>query len=182
MTDLPEQLVPVSWLIGHWIGVGTGQYPTIPDFRFGQELWFSTDGRPFLTYRSRTWLLDDSGQRIRPASSESGFLRPGPDRSIEMLLAHAIGFTEIWEGQVEVTEISGDRITGARAELRTDMVARTQTAKPYTAGHRLYGLVHGELLWTFDMAAMGLPLQNHLAAKLRPAGSTAAESDSEVTE
>ncbi len=29
-------------------GVGTGQYPTIEDFRFGQEAVFSTDGRPFL--------------------------------------------------------------------------------------------------------------------------------------
>lgn len=182
MTGVPEQLLPVSWLIGRWIGVGTGQYPTIPDFRFGQELRFSTDGRPFLTYWSRTWLLDERGQRVRPAGVESGYLRPGPDRSIELLLAHAIGFVEIWEGQVEVTGISGDRITGARAELRTDLVARTQTAKPYTAGHRLYGLVDGELLWTFDMAAMGLPLQNHLAAKLRPAESSVTESDSEATE
>ncbi len=58
--------------------------------------------------------------------------------------------------------------TGAKLELRTDVVARTGAAKPYTAGHRLYGLVNDELLWTFDMAAMGHELQNHLAARLTP--------------
>jgi len=32
----------------------------------------------------------------------------------------------------------------------------------------MYGLVGGKLLWTFDMAAVGEPLQNHLAASLTP--------------
>ncbi|MDP4015160.1 MAG: FABP family protein [Candidatus Nanopelagicales bacterium] len=165
---LPQELIPLSWLIGRWVGVGTGHYPTIEDFRFGQELGFVTDGRPFLSYWSRSWVLDDQGNRIRKAATEVGFVRPGPDGSLELLLAHPTGFTEIWEGSVEVTEMSGNKITGARADLRTDLVARTHDAKPYTAGHRLYGLVDGDLMWTFDMAAMGLPLQNHLAARLRP--------------
>ena len=47
------------------------------------------------------------------------------------------------------------------------MVARTATAKEYTAGHRLYGLVDGDLLWTFDMAAVGHPLTSHLSARLK---------------
>jgi hypothetical protein len=32
----------------------------------------------------------------------------------------------------------------------------------------MYGLVQGKLLWTFDMAAVGKPMQNHLAASLTP--------------
>ncbi len=150
--------------------MGTGQYPTIPDFRFGQEIQFSCDGRPFLTYWSRSWELDADGNRLRPTATESGFVRPQQDRSVELLLTHPTGYTEIWEGSVEVTGLVQDTITSARMEVRTDVVARTEAAKPYTAGHRLYGLVNGELLWTFDMAAMGLDLQNHLAARLKPAG------------
>ncbi|MDD2857817.1 MAG: FABP family protein [Candidatus Nanopelagicales bacterium] len=163
---LPPELAPLSWLIGHWVGVGTGQYPTIGDFRFGQEVSFSTDGRPFLAYASRSWLLDDEGTRLRPLASESGFLRPRPDNHLEMQLSHPTGYAEIWYGRVEITGIEQAHITGARVELRTDLVARTQSAKEYVDGHRLYGLVEGRLLWTFDMAAMGQPLTNHLAATL----------------
>ena len=60
-------------------------------------------------------------------------------------------------------------MTGAKLELSTDVVARTETAKDYSGGQRLYGLVNGELLWTFDMVAVGQPLTNHLWARLLPA-------------
>ena len=81
---------------------------------------------------------------------------------------HPTGFAEVWYGSVEVTGIENAVIIGARASVRTDAVMRTQSAKDYTAGERLYGLVDGKLLWTFDMAALGQPMQNHLAASLTP--------------
>ena len=164
--EVPEDLRPLSWLIGRWVGVGTGQYPTIEDFRFGQEVVFSTDGRPFLSYLSRSWLLDDDGARVRPLASEAGFWRPRPDNEIEVMLAHPTGYAEEWLGTLEVTSITDAVITGARAELRTDVVTRSPSAKEYSQGHRLYGLVEGRLLWTFDMSAVGQPLVNHLAASL----------------
>ena len=167
--EVPEALRPWSWLIGRWIGVGTGQYPTIDDFRFGQEASFSTDGRPFLSYWSRSWLLDDDGNRIRPLATEAGFWRPQQDNGMELTLSHPTGYAEIWYGRLEVTGLENAMVTGARAELRTDVVARTEAAKDYTRGHRLYGLVEGRLLWTYDMEAVGQPLLNHLAATLVPA-------------
>ena len=45
-------------------------------------------------------------------------------------------------------------------------------ARERLVGHRLYGLVEGRLLWTFDMAAVGQPLGNHLAATLSRADAT----------
>lgn len=164
--EVPEDLRPLSWLIGRWVGVGTGQYPTIDDFRFGQEVLFSTDGRPFLSYLSRSWLLDDDGNRVRPLDNEAGFWRPRPDNEIEVTLAHPTGYAELWLGRQEVTGIQDATITGARAELRTDVITRSPSATEYSTGVRLYGLVEGRLLWTFDMAAVGQPLVNHLAATL----------------
>jgi hypothetical protein len=169
VSDLPEEIVPLSWLIGRWVGVGLGQYPTIEDFRFGQEVSFVTDGRPFLMYASRSWLLDDEGEKVRPLATESGYWRPRPGGEVEVTLAHPTGYSEIWLGSHEVLGIEDARITGARATLTTDVIAATPTAKPYSAGERLYGLVEGELMWTFDMAAAGEPLTNHLSARLRPA-------------
>lgn len=167
-SELPEPLLPLAWLIGRWAGVGTGQYPTIEDFRFGQEVSFHTDGRPFLTYWSRSWLLDDAGNQVRPLATETGFVKPKLNNQVELLLSHPSGYAEVWNGSVEITGLENARITGARATLKTATVARTEFAKPYVAGERLYGLVNGRLLWTFDMEAMGQPMQNHLAASLAP--------------
>jgi hypothetical protein len=155
--DLPTELVPLAWLLGTWRGAGVGGYPTIEDFRFGQEIVFGHIGKPYLTYGSQSWLLDHDGNRIRPAARETGFWRPQPDGQVEVLLSHPTGITEIYLGEV----------AGAKVELRTDVVARTETAKEYTAGHRLYGLVEGDLMWAYDMAAVGQPLQVHLSARLK---------------
>jgi hypothetical protein len=168
-TGLPQELMPLSWLIGSWVGVGVGGYPSIEDFHFGQELSFSTDGRPFLSYWSRTWLLDDQGNQIKPLAMETGFWRPQPDNQVEVVLAHPTGYAEVWVGDITVTEITDATITGARAELRTDVIARTVTAKEYSAGHRLFGLVQGDLLWAYDMAAAGQPLTAHVSARLKRA-------------
>jgi len=158
-SDLHPDLLPIAFLLGQWRGNGRGDYPTIEPFEFGQEIGFSHDGRPFLHYFSRTWLLDDDGNEVRPLALETGFFRPRPDGGLEVLLAHPTGFVEIYYGKVD----------GAKIELTTDAVMRTESAKEYTAGQRLYGLVEGDLLWTYDMAAMGEPLQSHLWGRLKRA-------------
>ncbi len=155
--DMPTQIVPLSWLLGTWRGVGVGGYPTVEEFRFGQELTLTElPGKPFVHHLSRSWLLDDDGNQVRPLAQETGYWRPEADGSLELLLAHPTGFSEIYVGRAD----------GAKIELQTDVVARTETAKAYTAGHRLYGLVEGKLLWAYDMAAMDQPLQPHLSATL----------------
>lgn len=166
MSGESADLVPLTWLIGSWVGVGVGGYPGIAEFRFAQEITFSNDGRPVLGYVSRSWLLDDDGARVRPLASESGFWRALPGNRVEVLLAHPTGYSEVWLGEVSVSEIVDVQITRAKIELSTDVVARTESAKEYSAGVRIYGLVDGDLLWAFDMAAMGHPLQSHLSARL----------------
>ncbi len=158
--DLPPELVPVAWLLGRWEGAGVVGYPTIDSANFGQELEFSHDGRAVLHYRSQTWLLDDDGAKTRPMASESGYWRVGAGGDLEVLLAHAVGYVEMYVGTAE----------GPRVTLQTDLVARTATAKEYTAATRMYGLVEGDLMWVMDMAAVGQPLQSHASAQLKRVG------------
>jgi THAP4-like, heme-binding beta-barrel domain len=153
-------LAPLLFLLGRWEGAGIGGYPTIESFRFGQEISFGHNGKPYLIYVSRTWLLDEDGVPVRPLATESGYWRPQPGGQAELILAHPTGIAEVYLGE----------ITGARVELRTDVVARTATAKEVTAGHRLYGLVGDDLAWAFDMAAVGQPLQPHISAQLKRVG------------
>ena len=150
-------LAPLSFLLGRWEGAGIGGYPTIESFRYGQEITFSHNGKPFLRYVSKTWRLDEDGAIGPPLGTESGFWRPRPDNKVEVMLAHPTGIVEIYLGE----------ITGTQIEMATDVVARTSSAKPVTAGRRLYGLVGADLAYAYDMAAMEQGLQPHLSAQLK---------------
>lgn len=165
--EVHERLQPLAFLLGSWRGYGVGGYPTIGEFRYEQEIVFSHDGRPFLHYAARSWVVDDDGERVRPSASEVGWWRPGEGtRDVEVMLAQHTGIVEIYLGEVTFNKV----------ELATDVVARTQTAKEVSGLKRLYGLVPAEsgdgrdLAYAIDMAAVGQPLQAHLSARLRSIG------------
>ncbi len=178
--ELPPEhpaIAPLSFLLGRWKGTGKGDYPTIEPFDFLQEVTFSHIGKPYLIYTSRSWRLatnaqgelerDERGEpvRLEPLAVEAGFWRPQPEGQVEVLLSHPTGITEIYLGEHRgLTSI----------EMATDAVARTASAKEYTAGKRLYGLVpsqtrEGEkdLAYAYDMAAVGYPLTPHMWAVLQ---------------
>jgi hypothetical protein len=156
--DLHERLEPLSFLVGTWRGLGVVGYPTIEEQRYEQEVVFAHDGRPFLEYTSRSWLLDEDGRRTKQSARETGWWRPGKEpRDVEVLLAHPTGIVEVYVGEVVFRKI----------ELQTDLVARTETAKPVNALHRLYGMVEDDLAYAIDMAAVEQGLQSHLSARLQ---------------
>jgi THAP4-like, heme-binding beta-barrel domain len=159
-TDLPPALAPLAWLVGRWEGAGVVGYPTIESANFGQEITVSHDGRPFLEWESRTWLLDEAGNQVRPLAIELGFWRPVENGEVELLLTHPTGIVEMYYGTT----------SPAKIELRTDGVLRSPHAKEYNAATRLYGLVNSNLMWAMDMAAVGQPLQSHLSAELKRVG------------
>jgi hypothetical protein len=159
--DLHTALLGLLPYIGIWRGRGVGGYPTVEDFHFAQEVRFSHDGRPFLAYESRAWLIEEDGTPIRPSAREVGWIRPvmnGDQASdeVEALFSAPTGIMELHLGKVD----------GLKLELATDAVVRTATAKNVTAGHRLYGIVEGALLYAQEMAAVGYPLTSHLSARL----------------
>lgn len=160
-TTLHTDLAPLAWLVGRWAGAGLVGYPTIEAVRFGQEVICSHDGRRFLRWESRTWLLDEDGNQVRPLATELGFWRPvadaGDGTNVELLLTHPTGFVELYAGTAEP----------AKVELATDGVMRSPDAKEYSAAKRLYGYVNSNLMWVMDMAAVGQPMQSHISAELK---------------
>ena len=159
--EIPENLhpdcAPLAWMLGTWAGNGHGDYPTIEPFQYGQELTFSQDGRPFFHYMARSWIIDEHGKKVRDAAIETGFWRCQPGGKIEVVLCHNTGLSEIWYGQAEP----------AKAELHTAGIGFTESAKEVTGGSRMYGLVEGDLLYAYDMEAVGQELQPHLWARLQ---------------
>ena len=163
--DLHPALLGLLPFIGLFRGRGQGGFPEVEDFDFGQEIRISHDGRPFLHYESRAWLLDADSKPIRMAGREIGWWRPvlvddRPGDEMEATMMTPTGVMELYIG----------RLAGTRLEMATDAVVRTPSAKEVTAGHRLFGIVDGALLYAHEMSAMGHSLEPHLSARLLRVG------------
>ncbi|MGW1963830.1 FABP family protein [Streptomyces sp. NPDC001935] len=155
-------LAPVIGLLGTWAGQGRGGYPTLDEeFVYAQEVTFSHDGRPFLHYEARAWLLDPDGSPLRPSARESGWWRMQADGRVEALITQPTGIAEILVG----------RVADAAVDLTTEQVALTPTAKEVVATRRRYTLADADTLdFLHDLEAVGQPLQHHLSARLRRSG------------
>lgn len=189
-TDLPAELVPLSWLIGVWEGTGVLDYTVDEEhtqLEFGQRVSFSHDGLGYLNYSATSWVLDEQNT---PLAAETGYWRlrrklvegdagpamlPGVGsrpfttaQSVETL-RNSHGAFDIDVSIIHpdgVSEIYVGQVAGPRIDLATDAVLRTAGAKEYTAATRLYGLVDGHLLWAWDIAALGQELRTHASARL----------------
>ena len=151
--SLHESLTPFAWLLGTWRGGGTGIYPTIDDFTYEEELHFWHSGKPVMAYSSRTASSDDG--RALPA--EMGYWRPPADGSIEVVIAHSFGLTEIMRGRRE----------GSTLVFESVSFESTPTAKLVEAERRVITRTSEGLSYEMEMDFGGHGLQNHLRADLR---------------
>ncbi len=158
--DLHELCLPLLPLVGVWRGDGEAVYPTIEGpFQYRQQVTFAHDGRPFLYYEARAWLQKADGEVIRPAARETGFWRPQPDETIEVLIVHSTGISEIYYGRPR---------NQTSWEISTDAVVRTASAKDVAAAQRLYGIVDGgDLAYVEERAMAGHRMQPHISARLQ---------------
>lgn len=192
---LPPEVVPLSWLLGVWEGDGVIEYSVEGELRrheFRQHVSFSHDGLSYLNYSARLELVEGTGDEPAhlPLTAETGFWRLARPRDagdvgpgylpptapptfadadaveglrndengfdVEAIIAHPTGLSELYLGQVR----------GPRIDLATDAVVTAPGAPAVTAATRMYGLVAGELLWAWDIAALGGELASHASAKL----------------
>jgi hypothetical protein len=156
MPELHPDITALAPLLGTWVGRGAGEYPTIEPFTYAEEVTFGHVGKPFLSYTQRTKALSDG----RPLHGETGYLRvPSPGR-VEWVLAHPTGVTELEEGLLTV------RAGVIEMELASSAIGRTASAKDISALSRSFRLEGDAMTYTVRMAAVGQPLQHHLAASL----------------
>ncbi len=188
---LPLELTPFAFLVGKWSGSGVISYthnPDRADQEFTQSVEFSYDNQSVLGYVSKSTLSDGTSLPTEvgfwrlaktPESSDHGpGLLPGTGEKlittheqletlrnkdggfdIEASILHPSGIRELYIGQIK----------GARVDLATDAVLRSQSSKDYRAATRMFGLVEGALLWVWDIAALGNPMASHASARLERA-------------
>lgn len=159
-TDLNPSLVGVAWLRGRWEGTGFRQWPGEEKVGFSCQIDFADNGGPFLHYLCQAFTVDDEQRPAAPLWMETGFWRPLEDGAIEVSTSNQDGCLELWYGKVEP----------ARIDLTTDAVVRPPAQTDgYTAGRRLWGLVEGSLMWSYDRATTEHELQPWMWATMERA-------------
>ncbi len=155
---LHDALLALLPLVGTWRGTGTGAVPDgAQEFRYAQQIEFTHDGRPFLAYVARSWLVDDAGDLVRLAWRESGFWRPGAGADdVEVVLASNTGQTLV------LTGLAGDQ----RWQLNSVSVLGTPTSVDVDGERRFYAVRGDELVYATELAPGGRPFAPHLNARL----------------
>ena len=153
---LHEDLYPLAWLIGTWKGNGIGEYPEVPRFNFFQEVTFNHDGRGFLNYFSRSWLVNTETNESTPDELETGFWIPKENNALHVVITNNSGLAEGWLGVFD----------GPKIQLALDQGYSAPGASIVTAGQRLYGLVEGQLFYAYDKAADGQIMQSYIWSTL----------------
>ena len=155
---LDDRLLALLPLVGHWRGAGRGIVASSgAEFAFAQDVQFVHDGRPFLAYESRAWIVADDGTPVRPAWRESGFWRMGAgDDDLEVVLASHTGQALVFTGT------AGD----LRWDLASTSITPTATAVAVDGERRLYASVDGVLQYATELAPHPQPYAPHLNARL----------------
>ena len=110
-------------MLGTWRGTGEGHYPTITDFAYAEELVFSHVGKPFVMM----WQKSRNTDTGEPLHAETGYFRPQPDATVELVLAQPSGILEVDIGRV--TSAGGD---GVEISLESQTVVTAPSARPFS--------------------------------------------------
>ncbi|KAG4947690.1 hypothetical protein JHK87_043697 [Glycine soja] len=107
---------------------------------------------PQLGYTQKTWKLS-SGE---PMHAESGYWRPKPDGTIEVVIAQSNGLVEVQKGTYSAEE--------KMIHLQSEIVGNASKVKEI---RRCFQLVDGNLCYDVQMATNTITLQPHLKASLK---------------
>ncbi len=138
--------------LGRWRGRGRGKYPTITPFEYEEECEYRPFRKPFVIYSQKTW----DPRTGEPLHQEVGYLRPKPGGLVEIVIAHPTGIAEILEGSIRNGEIDAE----------STHVGLTSTAKDVRRLRRQISVEGDSMHYTLLMAAVGLPMQEHLTCSL----------------
>ena len=159
-SDINPALAGLAWLRGRWEGRGFREWPGEDKIEFGVQIDFAENGASYLHYLAQFFTLDADGTPQEPLTIETGFWRADMDAKVDVVMCSPDGYAEIWYGDVQP----------GRLDLTTDVVVRSPRAEvEYTAGRRLYGIVDGNLMYSFDRATTEESLRPFMWATLRKA-------------
>jgi nitrobindin-like protein len=141
-------------LLGTWHGEGAGTFPTMPDFRYDEEIRFEDLGGD-VAYVQRAW--DPASGMVLHA--EAGIWR-----------STGVGILVATIAQARRTEVSEGTIRDGIVELATTDTGAATGVMPVTASRRTYRLSGDELTYAYAMAVRDMgAAEQHLSGTVRRA-------------
>lgn len=145
-------------LLGRWKGGGRGDYPTIENFAYTEELDFRcNDVEPLIVYEQRTWVESRGDDNGEPLHWETGFIRPVDGRTVEFSNAQNGVRVEVLSGPLELTPSGFEIVMDSLLIGHDPRLVRTS---------RTFTLEGDALAYTVRMQTTRCPLQQHLQARL----------------
>ncbi|XP_068136716.1 peroxynitrite isomerase THAP4 isoform X2 [Hyperolius riggenbachi] len=151
---LNPAVASLAWMLGTWVSdpPGEGEFPSIPSFRYNEEVVISHVGQPMLNFMA----CSSNAESGKPMHRECGFIRVKPGTNqVAFICAQNIGIVEVEEGVVE-----GEQLT-----LTSHSVGRMSFAKdPHVQQvSRIFRLTpEGKLEQIVSMATSTQAMAHHL--------------------
>eukprot|EP00128_Syssomonas_multiformis_P007312 Colp12_sorted_trinity150504_noHs@12643 len=148
---------PLADLLGSWRGNGKGDYPTIKDFEYLEELKFTALTPMVAKYEQRTW----NPANGKPMHVETGYIRH-KDGTFDATMCDPTGLAHVYSVERSVMT------DGVQFKFVSTSITRTTSAKEVTAVERIFTLcpTRQSLSVVLNMAAVGLQMQHHLTSNL----------------
>ncbi|KAK3042685.1 hypothetical protein RJ639_000937 [Escallonia herrerae] len=116
-------------------------------------LWWAVEKlKPVIAYSQKTWKLS-SGE---PMHAETGYWRPKPDGTVEVVVAQSTGLVEVQKGTYDAEE--------KVVKLRSELVGNASKVKEITQAIKFD---NGELCYVVEMATNLTSRLPHLKASLK---------------
>ncbi|CAO2183263.1 unnamed protein product [Urochloa humidicola] len=149
-------VAPLAFLLGKWCGEARVASPPSPPSATARRSSSRTTPpsavQPVISYTQKTWKAA-SGE---PMHAESGYWRPRPDGSVEVVIAQSTGLAEVQKGSYDAENKT--------VTLQSELVCNASKVKQIT---RAFQVADGELSYIVQMATITTSLQPHLKALLK---------------
>ncbi|PVD18273.1 hypothetical protein C0Q70_20822 [Pomacea canaliculata] len=152
-----DAIKPLAWLLGRWQAEkGQGVYPTISDFKYGEEVEFFHVGQPNVQFSFYSW----NPETKRPMHREIGFIRikPGTNK-VALMCAHNFGVSEVQEGEVTENRLQAETVGITRMSFAKDPETKKVS--------RIFCRTDDELEQVVSMETSNTPMTEHLRIKYK---------------
>jgi hypothetical protein len=141
---------PIDFLVGTWVGSGSGDYPSMEPFEYDERIEFAPGGGPVVRYTQRAW---------RPEGGDQLHTETGLWLAAGGLIAASIALPA-------VAEVCEGTVRGSSILMKSIAVIRSDVGLPLESTRRAYRVEGSRLSYDIEMATSQVGMTRHVWGEL----------------